>query len=74
MVPIHLLNGGQSEKNSQKENDKFRYRIKKLSKHFAKLKDKMACEPPNEQGVRFLSDGDDDLVKSGKGMPEELRN
>ena len=74
MVPIHLLNGGQSEKNSQKENDKFRDRIKKLSKHFAKFKDKMACEPPNEQGVRFLSDGDDDLVKSGKGMPEELRN
>lgn len=74
MVPIHLLNGGQSEKNSQKENDKFRDRIKKLSKHFAKLKDTMACEPPNEQDVRFLSDGDDDLVKSGKGMPEELRN
>ena len=74
MVPINLLNGGQSEKNSQKENDKFRDRIKKLSKHFAKFKDKMGCEPPNEQGVRFLSDGDDDLVKSGKGMAEELRN
>ena len=34
----------------------------------------MACEPPNEQGVRFLSDGDNDLVQAGKGMAEELRN
>ena len=65
---------GDKVKTRQKENDKFRDRIKRLSKHFANFKDKMACEPPNEQGVRFLSDGDDDLVKSGKGMPEELRN
>ena len=29
--------------------------------------------PPNEQDVQFLSDGDDDLVKSAKGVSEELK-
>ena len=29
--------------------------------------------PPNEQDVQFLSDGYDDLVKSGKGVREELK-
>ena len=29
--------------------------------------------PPNEQDVPFLSDGYDDLVKSGKGVSEELK-
>ena len=28
--------------------------------------------PPNEQDVQFLSDGCDDLVKSGKGVSEGL--
>lgn len=65
---------GDKLKTREKENDKFRDRIKRLSKHFSNFKDKMACELPNEQGVRFLSDGDDDLVQSGKGMAEELRN
>ena len=29
--------------------------------------------PLNEQDVQFLSDGYDDLVKSGKGVSEELK-
>ena len=29
--------------------------------------------PPNEQDVPFLSNGYDDLVKSGKGVSEELK-
>ena len=29
--------------------------------------------PPSEQDVQFLSDGDDDLVKSAKGVSEELK-
>lgn len=29
--------------------------------------------PPNEQDVQFLSDGYDDLVKSGKGVSEVLK-
>ena len=29
--------------------------------------------PPNEQDVQFLSDGIDDLVKSAKGMSEEVK-
>ena len=60
--------------------------IRKLSKDFKNFKDKadekMSSEakaastsstPLNEQDVQFLSDGCDDLVKSGKGVSEELK-
>ena len=57
-----------------------------MSKDFKNFKDKIddkmiseantvstSSTPLNEQDVQFLSDGCDDLVKSGKGVSEELK-
>ena len=64
---------------------KFWDKIRKLSNDFKNFKDKivekMTSEAkaastsfthPNEQDVQFLSDGCDDLVKSGEGVIEGL--
>ena len=64
---------------------KFWDKIRKLSNDFKNFKDKIvekmtseakaastSSTPPNEQDVQFLSDGCDDLVKSGEGVIEGL--
>ena len=77
---------GDKVKSWQREIVKLWDEIRKLSKDFKNFKDKiveeMTCEakaasttstPPGEQDVQFLSDGDDDLVKSAKGVSEEFK-
>ena len=76
---------GDKVKSWQREIVKFWDEIRKLSKDFKNFKDKIvekmtseakaastSSTPPNEQDVQFLSDGCDDLVKSGEGVIEGL--
>ena len=77
---------GDKVKSWQREIVKLWDEIRKLSKDFKNFKDKIvekmtseakavstSSTPLNEQDVQFLSDGYDDLVKSGKGVSEELK-
>ena len=76
---------GDKVKSWQREISKLWDEIRKLSKDFKNFKDKIvekmtseakaastSSTPPNEQDVQFLSDGCDDLVKSGEGVIEGL--
>ena len=77
---------GDKVKSWQREVVKLWDKIRKLSKDFKNFKDKIddkmtseayaastSSTPLNEQDVQFLSDGYDDLVKSGKGVSEDLK-